>query len=911
MLYGRKRQCAQVDGLLEGSRDGRSGALVIRGEAGIGKTALLTYAAQRAEGMRVLTCAGIETESQLPYAGLHRLIRPLRQQIGALPPRQGAALAAAFGVESMAAEHEFVVSLAVLGLLADASPVVCLVDDAQWLDTASADALTFAARRIDAEGVVLLFAARDDPLRTFAAPGLPELHLAGLDAASASALLAQAADGPVADDVRDRLVADTLGNPLGLAEITASLTPDQRAGRTPLPPRLPVGREIEQVFVDRVRRLPPDSQTALLVAAAADTGDTGVVLGAARVLGVGPEAFDPAEGAELVSLRDGTVSFRHPLARSAVYHAATAAARRGVQRALATVLDTEQDADRRAWHQARAAIGADEQVAEALDGVARRARQRGAHAAAWAAAERAAALTSAPEPTAARLVGAAEGAWLAGHPENARELLDRAAPLTGSMRLRGRMANLRGSIEATCGAPTAAYATLVGGAEPIADIDPPRAARMLAEAGQIAWGTGDLSRLTEAGRRLAALPETGNPAAAAVIGLGDLLRGDMQAASAALHHAAELARSGPDPLSLMLPAMGAMFVGDDRRAVDLLTRGVELARTNCAVAMLPTLLAPLATLEAWTSRFTAATANAGEGLRLATEIGQDNPAAHARSVLAWVAGVQGRDQECAQLAESALSHAIGQRLGPHAAIASWALAVLDLGRGRPEAAADRLDAMSRAAPGEGHRMVSLFAAADLVEAASRAGRADAAAAGLTGLRIWADHVDSAWARALVARCTGILASPEDAESHFEEALTLHSAGGRPFDTARTALLYGEHLRRRRRRARARTHLRSAHETFARLGAAPWADKARAELEATGETARKRDVHAADTLTPQELQIARFVSQGATNRAIASRLFLSPRTVDYHLHKVFTKLGLGSRAELTRMMIEDGGQDPAT
>jgi DNA-binding NarL/FixJ family response regulator len=379
----------------------------------------------------------------------------------------------------------------------------------------------------------------------------------------------------------------------------------------------------------------------------------------------------------------------------------------------------------------------------------------------------------------------------------------------------------------------------------------------------------------------------------------------------ALHHAAELAQSGPDPLSLMLPAMGAMFVGDDRRAVDLLTRGVELARTTCAVAMLPTLLAPLATVEAWTSRFTAATANAGEGLRLATEIGQDNPAAHARSVLAWVAAVQGRDQECAQLAESALSHAIGQRLGPHAAIASWALAVLDLGRGRPEAAADRLEAMSRAAPGEGHRMVSLFAAADLVEAASRAGRADTAAAGLTGLRNWAGHVDSVWARALVARCTGVLSSPDEAEPHFEEALVLHSAGGRPFDTARTALLYGEHLRRRRRRTQARTHLRSAHETFARLGAAPWADKARAELEATGETARKRDVNTADTLTPQELQIARFVAQGATNRAIAARLFLSPRTVDYHLHKVFTKLGLTSRAELMRMMIEDGGQDPAT
>lgn len=898
-----------MDDLLAAARHHRSGALVLRGEAGIGKSALLGYAAEHADGMRVLRGTGVETEMELPYAGLHRLLLPVGEYVDALTGRQRGALRAAFGDGPAVAEDRFLTSLAVLTVLAEAAeagPVLCLVDDAHWLDGASADALVFAARRVDAEGIVLLFAARDDPSHPFPAPGLPDLALTGLDADAAGALLADRAGGPVAAAITGRLVADTLGNPLGLAEIAGSLTRAQLSGLAPLPDRLPAGGELEEVFVRRIRQLPADTQTALLVAAAHDAGELAVVLRATALLGVDGGALDAAEAARLVRADATAVSFRHPLVRSAVYRSATSGQRRAVQRALAEVFEGEPDAERRAWHLANAAVGPDDHVADALHRVAEQARARGGHAAAIAAAERAAALTADPERRAQRLVDAAESAWLAGQSGRARTLVEQARPLTGAPVLRGRIEHLRGSIETACGAPSAAYVMLVEGAAPITALDPQRAVRMLTEAGQIGWGTGDLGRIAEAGRRLAALPTTTHPAARAVLGLSSFLHGDPDTASVLLRQAADLARAAADPREALLAAMGGMFLGDEGLAIDLLTRAVVQARSDCAVATLPSLLAPLATVEAWTGRIPSAVADATEALRLATDTGQDNPAAHARSVLAWIAAMQGRTEDCAALAEAALARAIGERLGPHTAIASWALALVDLGAGRPELAADRLEALAGAGPGEGHPMVSMFAAADLVESATRAGRDVRAGAALATLREWAAYARARWARALVARCEGLLAAPDDQDRHFAEALDLHAGGGRPFDTARTELLYGETLRRRRRRAEARTRLRAANETFQRLGAAPWAEKARTELLATGETARKRDVSGTAKLTPQEMQIVRFVAEGATNRAIAAQLFLSPRTVDYHLRNVFAKLGLTSRRELIRLSLQEGG-----
>ena len=910
VLHGREQECAQVDELLAAARERRSQALVVRGEPGIGKSALLDYAAEQASDLQILRTAGVETESQLPFAAVHNLLLPVRDHSDSIPERQKTALLSAFGVGPGAAEDRFLISLAVLSILAEtaeAAPLLCLVDDAQWLDGPSADALTFTARRVHAEGIIVLFAARDDPAKPFVAQGLPELRLSGLDRGSASTVLTERAGVPVAATVCERLVADTLGNPLALAELARSLSADQLTGRAALPEQLPVSTDLERLYLDRAAELPPDTQTVLLVAAAHDTGQLDGVLRAARALGVEAAALDDAETSGLLRVDSAVASFVHPLVRSAIYRGATSRRRQEVEQALAAVLDPDTDADRRAWHLANAAAGPNADVADALHGAAERARARGGHAAAAAAFDRAAALTAAPELHASRLADAADAAWLAGQPDRAQALLDHAAHLAGAATLQARIAHLRGSIEGNCGAPSTAYAILVSGAELVTALDPMRASRMLGEAGQLAWAIGDLARLSEVSRRLAALPadeDTGAIGAQVMMGLSGLLRGDTTATAARLREAADLAGASKEPRALMGAAAGAMFLGDDSRAIDLFSTAVALIRAAAEAAKLPLLLAPLAMVEALTSRYPAALADATEGLRLAEETGQHNPAAHLRGVLALIAAVQGRAQECRERAGVALTQAIGQRLGPHAAIASWALAVLDLGAGRPGEAFDRLEALAAAGPGEGNQIVMLMATADLVEAAARTQQPAAAAAGLSKLQVWAADTGAPWAKAQAARCEGLLASDDDQDRHFAEALRLHAPAGRPFDTARTQLLYGENLRRRRRRADARKYLRSAHETFERLGAKPWAEQAGKELLATGERARKRDVSTTDQLTPQELQIARFVADGETNRGIATLMFLSPRTVDYHLRKIFMKLGLSSRAELIRMFLSD-------
>ena len=654
MLHGRERECAQVDELLAAARERRSQALVVRGEPGIGKSALLDYAAEHASDLRILRTAGIQTESQLPFAAVHNLLLPVRDHSDSIPERQKTALLSAFGIGPGAAEDRFLISLAVLSILAEAAeaaPLLCLIDDAQWLDGPSADALTFTARRVQAEGIIVLFAARDDPTKPFVAQGLPELRLSGLDRGSASTMLAERASVPVAAPVCDRLVADTLGNPLALAELARSLSADQLTGRAPLPDQLPVSTDLERRYLDRAAESPPDTQTMLLVAAAHDTGELDGVLRAARALGVEAAALDDAETSGLLRVESAVASFVHPLVRSAIYRGATSRRRQEVERALAAVLDA--DTDRKAWHLANAAAGPDADVADALHGAAERARARGGHAAAAAAFDRAAALTATPELRASRLADAADAAWLAGQPDRAQALLDQAAHLAAAATLQARIAHLRGSIEANCGAPATAYAILVSGAELVTALDPKRASQMLGEAGQLAWAIGDLARLSEVSRRLAALPageDTGAIGAQVLMGLSGLLRGDTTATAARLREAADLAGASKAPRALMGAAAGAMFLGDDSRAIDLFSTAVALTRAAVEAAMLPLLLAPLAMVETLTSRYPAALADATEGLRLAEETGQHNPAAHLRGVLALIAAVQGRAQECRERA---------------------------------------------------------------------------------------------------------------------------------------------------------------------------------------------------------------------------------------------------------------------
>ncbi len=905
MLRGRELECARIDAMLAEVRAGQSGSLVLRGEAGIGKSALLDYAAANAAGFQVLRGTGIESESEFPFAAVQQLLWPVRAHLDGVPQQQRTAVEAAFGMGPGAGHDRFLVSLGILSLLSDVAetqPVLCVIDDAQWLDGPSADSLTFVARRLEAEGVLLLFGVRDHETEVLGSAALPELRLTGLDPSAALSLLE---DGLVIDPhVRDLLIAGAAGNPLGLRELPRSLSADQLAGRAPLPGLIPTGERLKQVFLSQVRRLPEDTQTMLLLAAAEHTGDLRAVLAAAALVGAGTGALEDAERAGMVTVVDNRVVFRHPLMRSAVYGGATFLKRRAANQSLAAVLARAEDADRRAWQLSAAAVGPDESLASQLEDVGRRALDRGGYAAAATAFARAAELTPDPEPQAARLLEAARACWQAGKPERARGLLDTAAPLASGKELRAGIARLRGSIEFSCGEPIAAYASLLAGAELVAESAPTTAAAILAEAGQIAWVSGNIPRLSEAARRLAGLPEPTDATAVTatlVLGLERLLSGDTEAAAAALLCAAKSAEKANEPSSLGQSASVALFTGDDAGALELFERAVGCARSDGAVNTLPMLLGPLSALQAWTGRYDSATANATEGMRLALDTGQENPAAHHRSVLAWVAAVQGREQDCRAAAAAALSRAIGHRLGPQAAIASWALALLDLGMGRPGEAFDRLNAMIGAGPGEGHQLVKTFAAADLVEVAVRSGRDQQAADVAAMLRAWATNMKASWALALAARCDALL-DPSDSDNHFERATALHAQSGRPFDAARTELLYGESLRRRRNRIQARTHLRAAHEAFESLGAAPWADRARAELLATGETARKRDPSTLSQLTPQELQIVRLVGAGGTNREIAAQLFLSARTIDYHLHKVFAKLGISSRTELVRLTV---------
>jgi DNA-binding CsgD family transcriptional regulator len=914
VLFGRQEQSAAVEGLIAGARSSRSGALVVRGEPGVGKSALLMHATEQATGMRVLRAVGVEAESELAFAAMHQLVRPVLDRLARLPEPQAAALAGALGLSRATVDDRFLIGVGVLGLLAEAAEdaaLVCVVDDAQWLDRPSADAFTFAARRLEAEGVVLLFAARDGELRRFEAPGLEELRLAGLGVEAARALLAERIRTTLSREVRDRLVESADGNPLALIELSSLLNEKQLAGREALPDPLPHAAEIARVYIERTRRAPPPTQRLLLLVAADDTGSLATVLSAAATLGIGREALQAAEATGLLRAFDGVVEFAHPLIRSALYSDASFAQRQVVHRALADVLGAEQDADRRAWHRAAASLGQDEEVADELERSARRARRRSGFAAAARALQRAAELSAHDEARGRRLVAAAEDAWLAGTPDLALALLDRAQGLVADLRVRAELMHLRGTIELHCAAPSEAATILAGGAAEIAPVAPAKAIEMLVEAAQAASYAGDAAQIVEFGGRAAALVRDEDPdqrfTVDVIVGVGSLFAGDAARGATLLREALALATGFQDPRRLVHAAAAAGYLGEETTEHELYGRAVARAREIGAVGTLPHVLEFLARAEAVDGRYATAAAHATEGLRLARETGQQNSECHLHGSLALIAALRGREDECRSHAAEALELATARGLGYHSALAGWALARLDLSRGRPEDALGRLAELATAGPGDGHPFVKLVSAPELVEAAVRAGDNAIAQAALAEFERFARETAPAWALALVARCRGLLSAGVAAERHFLEALRWHGESARPFDRARTELAYGEHLRRDGRRKEARMHLRSALDAFERLGAGAWAERARIELRASGETARRRDPSTADRLTPQELQIVRYVAEGATNKEVAARLFLSPRTIDYHLRKVFTKLGISSRSELIR----PGGEGDGT
>jgi DNA-binding CsgD family transcriptional regulator len=901
-LHGRALEQDRLLGLLDGARSGRSGATVVVGEPGAGKSALLELVHAAADGMTVLEAKGVQSEATLPFAALHQLLRPAFELLERLPAPQASALRAAFALKGGGAPDLYRVPLAVLTLLAEVAeeqPLVCVIDDAQWVDGDSAQALTFAARRLQAERIAIVFAARKGE---FDAAALPELRLEPLDTSAVEAILTARAGTAVAPDVAGRIASATGGNALAVVELAPLLTREQLAGGEPLPKPLPMSAGVERLFADRVRGLPAEARLPLLVAAADDTGKPDAVAAAARHLGSDLAALDSAEEDGLLRVGAAEITFRHPLVRSAIYGTATFAERRAVHRALAETFKDAGEVDRYAWHLAAATLEPDEVVASELEHAAARARSRNAFTAAAAAAERAAELSPSPQERGRRLAEAASDAWLTGLLPQAARLIEAAEPLVDDPVLLANCHRLRGSIELAAGTSTTAMNMLVTGARRLRGVDPRRSLELLALAAEGA----SLSLDADASRAIADLASSLDVGEdehdrffiGLLVGFAQHLAGDTQSGIAAIREALAIAEDEFDDVDLMLAAGRAGFyVGDDAAALRFHQRIVNRARSIGSIGCLAIAGTRLALAETLTGRWSEANATAEETLRLAEDTGQRELEAHALVWLALIAAWQGDEERSRAHLDRARSITASRPLSLVDDASRWVLATIELGVGRPAAALAQLEPIS-------HPVVARLASLDRVEAAVGAGRSDLAEAWLEDFATFTQAADAAWARARLAHCrAALVADPGERAALYEEALREHGDSARPFERARTELAYGEFLRRHRRRVDAREHLRPALETFVALEAKQWAERARAELRASGENARPRRTDTETRLTPQEFQIARFVSQGMSNREVAAQLFLSPRTVDFHLRNVFPKLGVASRTELATLQLE--------
>ena len=907
LLVGRDTEQQAIDGLLDGARGERSAVLVLRGEPGIGKSALLEYAAGAAGGMRLLRCVGIEAEHELPFAGVHQLVRAHVGLVDRLPAPQATALRSALGLSFDGVQDRFLVSLGVLSLLAevcDDGPVLCLVDDAQWLDRPSADALVFAARRFQAEPIALLFAARDGDPRRFDAPGLDELALAPLDEQDAHALLATRLEGASAPaDVVAKLVTTARGNPLALLELPAALSTEQLAGVEPILGPPPVRGAVEAAFGDRVTGLPDGARLTLLVAALDEGSDLDTVERAAGRLGGSTADLEPAERAGLVRV-DGEVAFRHPLVRSAVYRRATRAERRAAHEALAAVLS---DPVRGTWHRALVADRADEQLAAELDAAAGQAVGRGAHASAAAAFERAAELTEVPARKGRRLRCAAQAGFGAGRLDAALALAERAQPLIRDPVDAAELDLMRLRVATSRGSPSEAYPLLVGAMPTITEIQPDRAVllaiAMVVVSSMAGWPERGIADARDAIARIDSEGEAHRFMSAFLDGATALLDDEAAAAAPCMAEANAISDGVEGEGLLSMPGLTNVYIGDLARARACFDRSAGKARAAGLIADVTGAAPLIAWIDVWERRAAAAEATIAEGLTLTRQLGFQNQETLLLADLARVDALRGREAACREHASDALGRALANGLNPGTNVARLALAELELGLGRPRDALEHLDALHPTP----FPPVAFLAAPDVVDAAVRLGEPGRAAAAVDRLEAWAPVSPSPMVHGMVARCRGVLADDiDEAEHAFRAALDLEASGVPPFERARTQLSYGERLRRERRKTDARAQLRDALGTFEAIGAELWAERARGELRATGETARRRDASTVDELTPQELRIAQLVGAGASNREVGAQLFVSPKTVEYHLRKVFLKLGVASRVELANVRL--GGPD---
>ncbi|MEU3655933.1 AAA family ATPase [Streptomyces sp. NPDC032161] len=907
-LHGRRSECGALDQVIAGARAGRSEVLVLRGEPGVGKSALTQYLVRSATGCQILRAVGVESEMELAFAGLHQLCLPMMGRLDRLPGPQRDALSVAFGLRAGSAPNRFLVGLAVLGLLAEAAeeqPLVCVVDDAQWLDRVSAQTLAFVARRLLAERVALVFAVRtstpapgDDPL-----VGLREMVVQGLRDDDARALLESVVPGRLDERIRDRIVAETRGNPLALLELTRGATAAELAGGFGRPDARPLASQIEQSFLRRIGALPDAAQRLLLAAAAEPVGDVSLLRRVAEALGIGADAAGAVEAAGLIEF-GARVRFRHPLVRSAAYRAADPEERREVHRALAEVTDPDADSDRRAWHRAHAAAEPDEVLAGELERSAGRAQTRGGIAAAAAFLRRATELTPDSAGRGTRAVAAAQAAFEAGAPDAALELLA-AAELSPSDEVRqARLTRLRAQIVFARRRGGEALPLLLDAADRLARVGDRQAREAYLDAIGAAVFAGRLQERTgvrevaETALSAPRGPRPPRPTDMLLDGLATYLaEGRVEGASllkpalGAFRRAA--GRDGDDVMRwLWLTWLVAGDMWDDETWHVLTAQAVRSARVTGALNFLPLALGYRAAVHVHAGEFDLASALIDESAAITEGTGHSPIAYPSLLLMAW----RGENARAAELIRSAARDAISWGEGRVIGLEHYLRTVLYNGLGRYQ---DALATAERAVEHEDLAVVG-FALVELVEAGARSGAPEAAAAALRRLEERARASGTDWALGVLARSAALLCDGPAADRLYREAIE-HLEGSRiAVHLARTHLVYGEWLRRENRRIEAREQLRTAYEMLRGFGATAFAERARRELLATGETVRQRTIDLPDvrkTLTAQEAQIARLAAAGMTNSEIGAELFISPRTVEWHLHKVFTKLDVNSRNKL--------------
>jgi DNA-binding CsgD family transcriptional regulator len=913
-LLGRAVETGALEGVLAAVRDGLSGVLVLRGEAGVGKTALLDWAAGQAGEMQVARVAGAEAEMDMGFAGLHQLLVPFLGGFEGLPAPQRQALGSAFGLVDGPPPDRFLVGMAALTVLTDAAavrPVLCLIDDAQWLNQVSIEVLGFVARRLYADRVGMVFAAREGEGRAVVLAGLPELTVGGLVEEAAQELLATSAGGQVDRQVSGRIVADTAGNPLALVELAAELTAAELSGAEPLDWPLRFEGRLDELYRSRVRALPGGTQTLLLLAAADPTGEPALIWNAAGNLGIDPETGQAAGVERLVSW-EPRVRFRHPLIRSAVYYAAPAAARRGAHQALAAVTDPGVDPDRRAWHLAEAASGPDEQVAAELERSANRARGRGGWGSGAAFLERAAALTPDEDHQARRMLAAAENRLAAGEAPAARALLSLAAPRLVDGLARARARRLEGQSLYAAGQMPEATSVLLDAARMLQPLDTRLARDTLLDAFVAAQFSGG-AWMAEFLQAVRSVPKVADSRAS----LADLLLDGFAAVGEHRYaDGAVLLRRAIAPLAagqsipddalphLMAVGQAAGLLYDDSARYQMEKRWVAELRGRGAIAALLTALGIQLSVQVQEGRFASAEATLAEGRALSEATGY-------RAILGaytwqelWALARQGREADTRQLAARMLREYAGAGKRYEVLRVHGALATLELGLGDYTAAVHHaLEALPR------ENILGFAAFADVVEAGTRCGERDTATAALEAFTPWALASGTDLALGLLARSRALHAGDDHAEAEYRLAIDHLQRCRLVPELARAHQVFGEWLRRQRRRRDARDQLRRAFEMFDEMGMTAFAGRARAELRATGERARPRSLGTPEVLTAQEAQVARLVAERLSNREIASQLFISARTVEYHLHKVFRKLGVTSRVQLARTFA-DHKQTPA-